>query len=152
LTAPLKAVGFDSKVAAANGYEIRMDSDGTPYSVKIGSTEGPSAENRLPGDCGRPHVYFTPIGNRKAVIDTGFDVTRGPAIDYSWVVTVTDSWGVSRKTWGGPLWFAYHWVGTHTFTSTGTGYAYADVTTGIAILANGSICYSHGPWARANIF
>ena len=152
LVAPMKAVGFDAKVAAANGYEIRMASDGVPYSVKIGSTEGPTAQNRLPGECGWSHVYFTPIGNRKAVINTGFDVTPAPAVDFSWTVTVIDMWGVSNKGWGGPLWFRRSWVGTHTFTSSGSGYATAQVTVGIAILSNGWICYSHGPWAGANIF
>jgi hypothetical protein len=152
LTAPMHAVGYDAKVAKANGYEIRTASDGTPYSVPIGSTEGPSPQNRLPGECGYSHVYFTPIGGRKAVINTGFDSTQGPAVDFSWAVTVTDDWGVSVKTWGGPLLFRSSWVGTHTFTSSGYGWAYADVTTGLVILATGWICYSYGPWAAANIF
>jgi hypothetical protein len=103
------------------------------------------------GDCGSSYVQITPVGNRKALIQTGFSVYTG-AVDFDWVVHVIDNYGVSNKTWGSPLAFRSSWVGTNNFTSSGTGYASAEVTYGVAFLWDGTICFSLGPFASTYIY
>jgi hypothetical protein len=70
----MQVVGFDRKVAAAHGYEIRADGSGKEYSVKAGAPADAQPLNTLPGVCGTSMVQVTPIGNRQALIQTGFDV------------------------------------------------------------------------------
>src|SRR5690606_13650334 len=130
LTAPFAVADFDPAVAEANGYEVHEASDGTLYPVEAGSSVPLVPDNEVPGNCGTSHVYVTPIGGRQAVIQTGWVSTLGPAVDYSWAVTVADDYGVSVKTWGGSLWFRTSWVGTNLFTSSGTGWVFAEVTGG----------------------
>ena len=148
---PMQVVGFDREVAAANGYEIRVNNEGQEYSVPVGSDASVTPSNTVTGNCGSSYVQITPVGNRKALIQTGFTVYTG-AVDFDWVVHVIDNYGVSNKTWGGALAFRSSWVGTNNFTSSGTGYASAEVTWGVAFLWDGTICFSLGPFASTYIY
>jgi hypothetical protein len=148
---PMQAIGFDRDVAAANGFEIRVNNQGHEYSVPVGSDASATPSNTVTGNCGSSYVQITPVGNRKALIQTGFTVYTG-AVDFDWVVHVIDNYGVSNKTWGSPLAFRSSWVGTNNFTSSGTGYASAEVTYGVAFLWDGTICFALGPFASTYIY
>lgn len=148
---PMQVIGFDRAIAAENGFEIRTNSAGQEYSVPVGSDASATPNNTVYGDCGSSYVQITPVGNHKALIQTGFSVYTG-AVDFDWIVHVIDNYGVSNKTWGGPLAFRSSWVGTNNFTSGGTGYASAEVTYGVAFLWDGTICFSLGPFSSTYIY
>ncbi|MBU8857787.1 MULTISPECIES: hypothetical protein [unclassified Micromonospora] len=148
---PLKRVGVDHKIAAANGYEVRVDSKGIEYAVKKGEF---ATLNELPGECGSSFVYFTAVDTKKhyTSIYTGYTIRSGwpGAVYTNWKVGVIDNYGASTKSWNDPSTPTHFWAKSKGFTSSGPGYAYADVLLGsIATLANGTICYSHGPSASA---
>lgn len=177
---PMTAVGVDRKVAAAHGFTVVTDSQGHEHSVPASPsaaaaggtpvtapTGAPAAGtavkaaaaapavtpyNTLPGDCGTSYVKVTPVGNHKAVIQTGFTV-NAHAVSFDWTVHVVDDYGVSNKHWSNvlPVWLT-NWVGTNNFTSSGPGWVYVNVSSGFAVLWNGTICYSHGPWDQALIY
>jgi hypothetical protein len=61
-TAPMTIIGFDASVAAANGYETRVNSAGQPVSVKIGqpTSSGMAIPTTLLGQTGE--LVPTPRG------------------------------------------------------------------------------------------
>jgi hypothetical protein len=150
---PLKRVGVDKAIADAHGYEVRTTSSGMQYAVKKGSPVTP--ENTLPGECGKSWVYFTAIDTRRhySSIYTGWELNpnESGAWDFAWTVHVVDNYGVSDKHWGNPLASEHFWAGTNAFTSSGPGWAYAQVSAGFVWLWDGSICYSYGPTDQAKL-
>ncbi|MFV2104708.1 hypothetical protein [Micromonospora sp. LOL_024] len=147
----MKRVGVDHKIAKANGYEVRVDSNGIEYAVKEGEV---TTFDEKTGTCGSSFVYLTAVDTKKhyTSIYTGYTILPSypGAIYTDWAVGVIDSYGSSTKTWSDPSLPTRLWAKTHGFTSSGPGWVYADVLLGsIATLANGTICFSHGPSARA---
>lgn len=132
----MRLIGVDAAVAKAHGFSTQraVQPDNTVY-----------------GDCGSSYVTVTPVGNLHALIQTGFTVNEN-AVEYSWTVHVVDDYGVSDKHWSGGLAFRTSWIGTNNFHSSGTGWVFVSVTSGIAIMWNGDICFSEGPWAQAYIY
>jgi hypothetical protein len=144
-TLGMTIVGFDPAVAKANGYEVRTGSDGKQYPVMKGGGVSTNVTGTVYGNCGSSYVTLTALGNRKVLIETGFNVIA-PAYDYSWTVHVIDNYGASNKYWGSALNPPRpSWLGTNLFTSSGTGYMWAGVTSGVALLTNGWVCYSGNP-------
>lgn len=155
-TSPMYVVGFDASVAAANGYEIRTDSQGRQYSVKIGSTAkvSPYDTGIINGNCGTSYITFTSIGNNKANFQTGFGVFLGAAVYYGWYVSITNPFGSTAYSWGGGLFFRSTWESpVTTYYTPYFGYTIAAVSTSsYATLSNGAICYSGGPQASDYIY
>lgn len=148
---PMKRVGVDHQIAKTNGYEVRVDSKGVEYAVKKGAVT-PLGE--ASGECGTSWVYFTAVDTSRhySSIYTGYSIRSDwpGAIYTNWRVGVIDNYGSSTKAWNDPSTPTHHWAKTNGFTSSGPGYAYADVLLGsISTLSNGTICYSHGPSASA---
>ncbi len=85
--APMAVIGFDTKVAAANGYEIVTMKDGTRRSVKKGSASGDvSAAGTVSGNCGSSYLrMYGSVG--RYFLQTGFTLKRG-ALTYRWGVDV----------------------------------------------------------------
>ncbi|TDB80946.1 hypothetical protein [Micromonospora sp. KC721] len=151
IVSPMKRIGVDNEIAEANGYEVRLDSNGVEYAVKKGEI---TTQNEVAGECGKSWVYFTAVDTKKhySSIYTGYSIHANwpGAIFTRWRVGVVDNYGASTKPWDDPSTPTHFWVKTHPFTSSGPGWAYADVLPGsIATLSNGTICYSHGPEASA---
>ncbi|MFI9638966.1 hypothetical protein ACIG87_02700 [Micromonospora sp. NPDC051925] len=151
IVTPMKRVGVNHKIAKANGYEVRVDDNGVEYAVKKGEI---TTLDTVPGECGSSFVYFNAVDTSKhyASIYTGYSInTSWPGAIYTnWAVGVIDNYGSSTKTWNDPSTPTHFWAKSKGFTSSGPGYAYADVLLGsIATLANGTICYSHGPSTSA---
>lgn len=133
---PMRVIGFDPAVAKAHGF----------------STKSPiRPDNTVYGDCGSSYVKITPTGNAHGLIQTGFTVDED-AVSYSWTVHVIDDYGVSNKHWSGTLLFRTSWVGTNDFHSTGPDWAFVEVTYGVAVMWNGDVCYSEGPWDQEYLF
>lgn len=154
LRAKMVVVGFDRSVAEANGYEIRVDSQGRQYSVPKGTPLSVQPNDPvLTGDCGSSFIFFNAYGGHHATVDTGFGV-NGSAFQYSWHVSIFDNIGGSTRDWGGGLFFRATWEGTSDFLSGTTGYAWAQVNsaTSWASLTDGRVCYSMGPWDWTDIY
>ena len=133
---PMRLGGFDPAVAKAHGF----------------STKSPiKPDNTVYGECGSSYVKITPTGNAHGLIQTGFTVDEN-AVSYSWTVHVLDDYGVSNKHWGGTLALRTSWVGTNNFHSTGPDWAYVEVTYGVAVMWDGDICYSEGPWDNEYLY
>ncbi|GAA1387736.1 hypothetical protein [Catellatospora chokoriensis] len=151
MEAPMVRIGVDHKIAEANGYVVRVDSNGVEYSVKKGAI---TPFNEVWGECGSSFVYLTAVDTKKhyTSIYTGFTLAAGRAgaVWVDWNVSMIDNYGASVKTWDQPEASVHDWRKTKPFTSSGPGWAYAKVlNTSIVTLWDGTICWSYGPQAEA---
>ena len=132
---PMKVVGFDAKVAAANGFSGQPASpaEGIPTSVD-------------PGNCGFSYVELYDVGVRKYRMDTGFGVA-GSAISYTWSVRVTSSGYLRNFGYSGGLFFRSSWTNSPDPVASipQAGNVAAYVQTGRVTLSNGSICETVHP-------
>lgn len=152
----LTVAGFDRKVAAANGYDVRTRPDGREYAIKRGATTGGVAlpANEVEGNCGSSWVEFDATGNLRAQLGTGFDVYL-PAVTYQWRVTITDQVGVGNVNWASRLNpHRKSWAAVTTTRSGARGSAFAVVATpySLAVLENGALCRSGGPTSYTNYY
>jgi ABC-type amino acid transport substrate-binding protein len=152
IVVPMKVTGFDAAVAKAHGYEIRTDAQGRQYSVKIGSKATATPNNQIDGNCGSSYIYITgSAGPRTLSVDTGFNVIF-PADSFYWRIWLTDNGGVSTHTWGGGLFLDTGWEHKETYRGMTPGPAYGNVDLNSdAILVDGEVCTTGGPWASALI-
>lgn len=79
VTQAMTVTGFNVKVAAAHGYEIRTTPSGVQYSVKKGtpSTATPSIAHpntTIGGNCGSSYIDYNAVGNLSVKVKTGFNV------------------------------------------------------------------------------
>jgi hypothetical protein len=149
---PMRVTGFDAAVAKAHGYEIRTDAQGRQYSVKAGSNAAPAPDNQIDGTCGSSYIYVTgAAGPRTLSVDTGFNVIF-PADSYYWRIWLTDNGGVSTHSWAGGLFLDTGWEHKEKYSgmTPGPGYANVDLNSD-AILVDGEVCTTGGPWASALI-
>lgn len=151
--AAMTRIGVDRAVAEANGFEVRLDSNGVEYPVKKGSV---STSNIVTGECGTSWVWLQAVDKTKhyTTIVTGFQLANGMAgaVYINWKVSVVDNYGSSTKSWNDPAASEHFWQKGVGFTAGGPTVVYADVLYGsIATLWDGTICYSHGPSASAAV-
>jgi hypothetical protein len=148
-TGTMHIVRFDAKVAAAHGYEIRIGENGRQYSVKVGTAAGAgtvSPANQVDGNCGSSYVYYTARGNSSASISTGFNLFY-PADSYWWFVRINDAGGQNNHIYAGGLGGSYGWSVFDVVGGLSHGYSQATVSTASsALLVNGGVCTSGGPW------
>ncbi|WP_406639179.1 hypothetical protein [Amycolatopsis sp. WGS_07] len=145
---------FDATVAAAHGYEIRTNPDGTQYSVRKGAQAGLPPANVVTGDCGRSWVWEDGIGHLRVRLSTGFFV-RLPTVSRSWDVTLDDNGGESTQPFSSGFPSDRFWNEDRTVPGLTAGPGYAVVRGGganFAILVDGAVCYSGGPSASTTIF
>ena len=151
-------VGVDHAIAEANGFEVRVDSKGVEFAVPKGSS--PGLDNEVPGPCGWSFVYWINVDwfRHSATIYTGFEIQPGwqPAISVpNWITVVTDNYGVSTREHGpnfDVIAPAHHWDGKRLgFTAGGPTGAWVDLTYGLAILRDGTFCWSLNPWAYVDL-
>jgi hypothetical protein len=154
--------GFDAAVAKAHGYKIVTYANGDQQSVPVNPKsylpKGPllvkatgklspatSGYDAVDGDCGDAWIYGAEITTAHIEIQSGFDVTE-PAIAYRWVVSLSDANGTSHQTESGTLAERSSWE--HTWSDL-YQYEYTidqATTSSKAVLEDGSICYSGGPY------
>jgi hypothetical protein len=164
---PMVVKGYDSSVAAANGYKIVTNTDGAQSSVPV--TAAAKAQDQLAkqmradalsggsamtaaanggdkwGDCGGSGISAVKQANDQLAWHTWFTVF-GAASGYSWNVSAigaitTNSWHMSGN---GPA------SGSKSFDGggrvVGPGYATVPIWS-VVTLVNGAVCYSLGPIA-----
>jgi hypothetical protein len=141
---PMTIVGFDPKVAAANGYPT------TAPSAARGSLSTLDDTGIVTGNCGSSFVTLKDVGVRKYTVITGFGVPYA-AVSYSWSVNVVGPNWNKTHPWGGGLAFRTTWEGTVT-NVVGTGGWCSAKASGTAVLSNGWICKSGGPIANETIY
>lgn len=151
--------GFNAAVAKAHGYEIKTNAAGLQYSVKIGSLAAPATDPVVYGSCGDSYIYYSAIGYRSksphygASTYTGYDVI-GDAVEGHWEATYYDNSGAglvntSNAANGTPYWSTSYdtWHGP-------TGYSWGEVDPNAswALLSDGALCYSGGPWDSTTLY
>jgi hypothetical protein len=150
--------GFDSKVAEANGYEIRTSESGTQYSVKKkgtlrGSSDDMTAQNQVAGSCGVSFLYINGRGGNAIDMKTGFAV-RDAVSDFTWTVTLNDQGGQTKHDFLGHY-DADGYVEKNRIVgglTRGSANAYVIALANFAILVDGTVCFSGGPADVTTIF
>ncbi|ACZ32467.1 hypothetical protein Xcel_3468 (plasmid) [Xylanimonas cellulosilytica DSM 15894] len=151
VTTTMVATGYDADVAAAHGYRIEVQPDGTPVAIPV-SDEAKAAEaaaitpfTTVGGNCGTSSVVILDAGGGKAAVSTGFNLIRG-AVSYGWQVNVTGFAGGYTKNFGGVIANHSTWQGSFTWTVPTSGTYIAKVAeSSWALMNNGVICTSAGP-------
>lgn len=155
-TAPARAervtmtvVGFDAKVAAANGYALRREANGAAQLVNV-RTGAAVPENLLRGTCGYSWYYLSKRTAKTWTFWTGFTIyaAYGSAVDYSWTTHVA---GPARYSvtddFGGGLLFRSSWQSKnqkfHAFGRRGEYHGV--VSSGLAVTDLGYVCYTEHP-------
>ena len=149
---------FDAKIAAENGYKIVTYADGSQQSVPIDKndkTKTPSpilqksgvnanAQSTVYGNCGYSFIESETSGAHQVDIRSGYSVTS-TAIFHGWSIYLSDDNGDSYQGHSGvnasSSWSKW-WDNLNQY-----GYSFEEVrTSSYAQLANGSRCYSGGPY------
>lgn len=153
--------GFDEEVAAANGYDIRVDDRGVKYSIRASTPKGitkgakyipgqePSHEGQVQpydttfGDCGTA----TLTGNGKSFY-TAYAVTdpwAGTPVSHMWRVAVSSSQGYHVYNLDGlaPI-FSNSWSTTRNIAFRGWPYS-GVVSYGKVSTSFGFACYAYNP-------
>lgn len=146
--------GFDADVAAANGYEIRIDENGQQYSVPVtaeaqareaeyASEVTASRKVTVYGPCGSSWIDVYPWVNGTKRVETGYSVAK-PGNRSKWAVQVQSVGGFPRIQWPDGVTPA-SWSGAAVF-STGAFGGHAFVETASAVIQiDGRVCTSASP-------
>lgn len=152
---------FDKTVAAANGYDIRVDDRGVEYSIvastPVGITDGakyipgtePTQEgvikprNTTFGDCGT--ATLTGIGRSFYTAYAVTDAWAGPPVSHTWRVSVSapDGYQVFNLDGLAPA-FSNTWSTSRSIPFRGLPYD-AYVSTGKVYTGFGFTCYAYNP-------
>lgn len=161
VTAGLHVGGFDARVAEAHGYKIATRPDGRqtsiPANAKIPTTSiHPLGYDETEGDCGESYIDFRGTGASAAVLSTGFTLNPGyaDAIQIVWNVHIHDTRGDSDQPWKEThITGISDWHPDSRVLGLTRGPAEAWVSnSSIAILWDGTICYSYGPRTDTMIY
>ncbi len=156
----MTVVGYDVEVANAHGYKIVMK-NGQQTSVKVSDKAihqttaravTPMLTPVVTSNCGTSFLYYAAFGGKKASVYTGFDIDKLPVVHFTWVIAVTDNVGVGSVTWTGPSSPVFSWDIHATTTHTTTGYSFATVSSGVAVLTDGSVCSSGHPGQATTLY
>jgi hypothetical protein len=138
---------------AAGGDQVAVIDDPRGYGEDPGRVE--QVHPQVPGECGTSFFYFTAKDTSRhyTTVYTGFTIRDdwAGAITVDWNINVVDNFGVTDKTWSTTLASRHFWAGTLPFTVGGPTYIRGEVHWGFAVLWDGTICYSYGPWDQANL-
>lgn len=161
----LTAVRFDPAVAAAHGFKIITLPDGSQQSVPVNPKDHrkPSPPIKAPrpgsvtpnvtqdteyGDCGYSFIEGDVVGTHTIYLRSGFGISpdRPTAVGYNWSIALYDDNGVSYQGASGGLEFRSSWSGEwDDLTQYGT--SLDDVTDfSDAVLYDGTVCGSYGPF------
>jgi hypothetical protein len=150
ITGQMHVVGINAAVARAHGFIVRTNKAGKQYVVK-GGTTGVSPDDVVGGDCGESYMWLNADGSDYTTAVTGFDLNTA-AISYYWHIAVVDGAGTAYHNWGGALAFDESWADAWTSWHSVTGYSWAQVLFGTALLWNGEVCTSGDPWDWAYVY
>jgi hypothetical protein len=139
------------KVRLDNGTDIAIPAKDKNLAMRYAAKSVMSPQNQVRGNCGSSYIYVNELPDGHPVhMDTGFDVIH-PAISYSWHASIH---GFSGSGYdydyhaSGDLAFRVGWHGQH---SSHTDYPRGTYAAGVykdsfALLDNGSVCTSGGPY------
>lgn len=144
-----KAASGEARVTLSDGNKITV-SERVLEHIKVDTHVAPTSVPIVYGNCGYSFVYEDAVGNRAVTLCTGFHVTT-PAVDFSWTVQLDDRGGTSYRRYGHPI-SGQDWTDNRVIGGLTKGGARATVlTTSFAVLGNGDICSSGGPWDNTTI-
>lgn len=162
--AGMYVTGIDEVQAARAGNRVILDGnekvlvDGrtglTIARVPALSTNEPTTQGVVHGDCGSSYLYMRDTGESNILeFTTGFDLTRGSAWEFDWYLVFDGPRNYSGR-WEdhGPIRPSEHWTsGWKSDYTTDDGWHTGEVIFGAAFLTNGLICFSGLPSASAHI-
>lgn len=149
-------------IAAANGYEVITQSDGSQVSVPVTEAAkereaaatvereaalaqaGPQPFDEVVGDCGSARVGAVKKAGDLLAVTTGY-VVFGAVREHHWVVNAIGAITGNSLTFGGAP-NAGIFSGEGGMTVIGPGIASVPLTS-FAVLASGQVCYSYLPTA-----
>jgi len=157
----MNVVGFNAAIARAHGYKIVTYANGDQQSVPItpgshlpkspilrhGRGLHPDANsdyNKVIGNCGTSWIAVMQTGPSQVQVASGFGVNSSPAVGYSWTVTLTDANGTSQQSASGALFLRTSW-GRSWNNLNQHGFTHDFVSSGLADLEDGTICYAGRP-------
>ncbi|WP_144757151.1 hypothetical protein [Curtobacterium pusillum] len=159
-TAPMVSKGYDAKVAEAHGFKIVTAADGTQSSVPVtddakalvaaSKPTGVHVLNTVSGDCGSSTVTAYYTSPAKVTVFTSYKV-RLTSVSQNWHVNaVPAATGKIAHVFNfsglnsSPSWTGQPQTATIAYSGSGGD---AQVTLGsYAILVDGDVCYSGGPF------
>lgn len=151
VTEPMGVTGFDARVAAEHGYEIRTTAEGRLYSVPIGTRPDfvPNYEDTIPGPDGlsAQDVRTSNCGTSKIWVDdyafeTGYTTKEFGVVYAKWGVTVSSPGAFQDFNLDhGPTTTWWNYTGLVSSAHKGAGGATINPLSHV-MLSNGSICQS----------
>lgn len=158
------AKGFDAQVAAANGYKIVTNADGTQASVPVTAAAAAQKQQAVgalsaiqgrtgivtpdgTGNCGASWASGVKAANDTVKFSTGFQVDLA-ATHHTWTVYATGA--ITGNSWttsgGGPATGGQSWTGAiPSVIGPGVGGVPFLSANASVILVDGTVCYSDGP-------
>ena len=157
----MSVVGFNPAIARAHGYKVVTYANGDQQSVPVDPRsrlpkspilrherglrpDANSDYNKVIGNCGTSWIAVMQTGPGQVQVASGFGVNSSPAIGYSWTVTLSDANGTSEQSASGALFLRTSWrrswnnLNQHIYT-------HDFVSSGLANLEDGTICYAGRP-------
>lgn len=155
LSEPMRVAYIDHGVAAANGFEIRVDESGNEYSepvtvearTAVGTAEGEVGWlGTVKGPCGTSTLLLSRNGPEVVRIGTAFRVYAA-TVWHVWNVSLNNSFGGWNENFdGGPT--GGSWDAVHEKNIRSSHGVTAQVSPGsYATLVNGAVCFSGSPTA-----
>lgn len=153
VTMPMTVVGYDEEIAAANGFEIVTNPDGSQSSIPITDeakalvADAPDvgARDTVVGDCGQSWLNGSKGANDVVSFTTGYSVRAAVQL-HQWRVQAIGFITSGEKNYaqgaGGAVWSK-----SDSTTAIGPGYAIVPPLSPTAMvkLVDGATCYSGGP-------
>lgn len=163
---PIHAVGYDARVAEANGFSITVDANGNHTSVAVtpeaarvqrdadaaalrDSTSAPApqarAESNL-GTCGKVWLDASKGTNDMLKAAVGFQTYMSVA-EFNWTIVAAGTFSGWVQTWNGGTTTSAGWSASHTAPAIGPGTASLrqSQVDGYVILVDGTKCQTGLP-------
>ncbi|MEV0128044.1 hypothetical protein AB0H83_06190 [Dactylosporangium sp. NPDC050688] len=169
-------VGFDEKLARANGREIVTLPDGSLASVPAdkaaaaragtyrpasgivpSASAATSSYGEVHGECGTSWVSLDPVGNTDATLTTGMRLSpnAGTPWDVHWHADIADTAGYSSQNYTEQDGFtgSFSWTAYARVLNLSPGWANATITWGsFALTSEAWLCYSYSPTTSTTIY
>ncbi|WP_438295865.1 hypothetical protein [Streptomyces sp. HUAS TT7] len=153
----MNVVSFNAATAKAHGYKIVTYANGDQQSVPVdpksklpkspilhhGMQPLNSDYDRVVGNCGVSWISVRQTAASQVQVGSGFTVSS-PAISYNWTISLSDRNGTSHQSSSGGLFFKETWARVWSNLNQ-HGYTFDYVSSGLAELANGTVCYAGRP-------
>jgi hypothetical protein len=162
-----RAIAAGNQVVVRNGSKVLIDGK-TGFEITRIQIK-PSSEkidivpkNAVAGNCGTSYLYMQNLGGRKYQFSTGFDLSAGKALNFSWQILINSQWTFPRSgsynfQWSdsGPVLLTAHWTSGWKLdqsTAPSGSLHVGRLMQGVVYRSDGAICTSGYPTASLNVY